>query len=121
MKQSLLALCLIAVLGFGSCYTSNKLKEAYKLSLGMSKFDVQNILGSPTKSEVSSSVEEWHYCQTNFSKDEFLAVFFHEDKLIERINYTVSVKEAGGAGDCAKFVKMGSYEVPTRVVELRKN
>ena len=52
--------------------------------------------------------------------DEFIALFFFEGKLIEKLNYTVTLADAGGAtGSCEKFIKMGNYREPNKVIEIR--
>lgn len=103
-----------------SCGVQQKLSVSYKLSPGMTKSEVEAIMGSPTKSDFKQSVEEWHYCKTGMSSDEFLALFFHDGKLIEKLNYTVTLADTRGAtGSCSKFIKMGNYREPDKVVELR--
>lgn len=96
------------------------LKVAYKLSPGMTKSEVESIMGAPAKSDFYKNVEEWHYCKTGYGSDEFIALFFHEDKLIEKQNYTVTISDTRGAtGSCSKFIKMGNYNEPSTVIELR--
>jgi outer membrane protein assembly factor BamE (lipoprotein component of BamABCDE complex) len=96
------------------------LKVSYKLSSGMTKAEVENIMGAPAKSDFKQNVEEWHYCRTGFNSDEFLALFFYEGKLVEKLNYTVTLADTRGAtGSCSKFIKMGNYREPDRIIELR--
>jgi len=103
-----------------SCGVQQNLKVSYKLSPGMTKSEVESVMGSPTKSDFKQNVEEWHYCKTGFNSDEFLALFFYEGKLIEKLNYTVTLADTRGAtGSCSKFIKMGNYREPDRVIELR--
>lgn len=93
---------------------------SYRLSPGMTKLEVETIMGSPIKSDFKQNIEEWHYCKTGIGSDEFLALFFHEGKLIEKLNYTVTIADARGAtGSCEKFIKMGNYREPDRIIELR--
>ncbi|NOT52545.1 MAG: outer membrane protein assembly factor BamE [Chitinophagaceae bacterium] len=113
-----LSILLIALLH--SCGVQQKLSASHKLSPGMTKADVETIMGSPTKSDFRKNVEEWHYCKTGMSADEFLALFFYEGKLIEKLNYTVTLADTRGAtGSCEKFIKMGNYREPDIVVEIR--
>jgi outer membrane protein assembly factor BamE (lipoprotein component of BamABCDE complex) len=104
---------------FSACGTQQNLSSSYKLSPGMSKSEVESIMGVPIKSDFKSNVEEWHYCKTGMNSDEMLALFFHEGKLIEKMNYTVTLSDARGTGSCEKFVKMGNYREPDLVVEIR--
>jgi len=86
----------------------------------MTKEEVKAIMGSPTKSDFSQNVEEWHYCKTGLEADEFLALFFFEGKLVAKKNYTVTLSDAGGAtGSCDKFIKRGTYREPDNVTEIR--
>lgn len=103
-----------------ACGVQQKLSVSYKLSPGMTKSEVETIMGAPVKSDFKQNVEEWHYCKTGMSSDEFLALFFYEGKLIEKLNYTVTIADTRGAtGSCEKFIKMGNYREPDRVIELR--
>jgi len=103
-----------------SCGVQQKLSVSHKLSPGMTKAEVEAIMGPPIKSDFKKNVEEWHYCKTGLSADELLALFFYDGKLIEKLNYTVTVADAGGAsGSCSKFIKMGNYREPDKVIEIR--
>ena len=108
-----------------SCVTTPRgvqqdLSLSYKLSIGMTKTQVENIMGSPIKSDFEKNVEEWFYCKTLFEVDEHLVLFFHEDKLLSKRNYTVTSRDTRGVyGSCELFIKMGNYRVPTEVIEIR--
>lgn len=109
-----------AVCAFQSCGLQQNLTASYKLSPGMSKAEVEQIMGPPAKNDFAADVEEWHYCKTGTSSDEFLALFFYQGKLLEKLNYTVTVADTKGAtGSCEKFIKMGNYREPDSVVEIR--
>ena len=86
----------------------------------MTKAEVETIMGRPIKSDFRQNVEEWHYCKTGTGSDEFLALFLYEEKLVEKLNYTVTLADTKGVtGSCEKFIKMGNYREPDRVIELR--
>ena len=59
-----------------SCGVQQKLSKSYQLTPGMTKAQVETIMGSPVKSDFKQNVEEWHYCNTGMGADEFLALFF---------------------------------------------
>ena len=103
-----------------SC-TSQNLKISYQLSPGMDKQSVLNIMGPPVKSDFSKNVEEWFYCKTGLDSDEHLVLYFHDEKLVTKHNYTVTMSDSRTdiGGSCEKFVKMGNYKVPDEVVEIR--
>ena len=77
-------------------------------------------MGAPAKSEFSAGVMEWHYCKTGSGADQFVAMFFQNNLLIETRNYTVTLADTGGiTGGCENFVKMGNYREPDTVTEVR--
>lgn len=85
----------------------------------MTKAEVQKIMGTPAKSDFKDNVEEWHYCRTGLEADEFMALFFYDGKLVEKLNYTVTIADAKATGSCEKFIKMGNYREPDRIIEIR--
>ncbi|WP_276166078.1 outer membrane protein assembly factor BamE domain-containing protein [Zobellia alginiliquefaciens] len=106
--------------GINKKHLKQNLSTSYQLSPGMSKAEVEKIMGQPAKSDFSKNVEEWHYCKTGMGSDEFIALFFYEGNLIEKLNYTVTLADARGAtGSCEKFIKMGNYREPSQVLEIR--
>ena len=116
--KTFIASLLIAFLA--SCGVQQNLSVSYKLSPGMTKPEVEAIMGPPIKSDFKQNVEEWHYCKTGIDSDEFLALFFYEGKLVEKLNYVVTIADTKGAtGSCSKFIRMGNYREPDRVVEIR--
>lgn len=96
------------------------LDVSYKLSPDMTKGEVEVIMGPPIKSDFYKNVEEWHYCKTGTAADEFIALFFYKGKLIEKLNYTVTLADTRGVtGSCSKFIRMGNYREPDSVIEIR--
>lgn len=52
--------------------------------------------------------------------DEFVALFFFDDKLLAKKNYTVTLQDTRGiTGSCEKFIEMGNYREPDNVTEIR--
>ena len=103
-----------------SCGVQQKLSLSYTLSPEMTKIEVETIMGPPVKSDFKKNVEEWHYCKTGNQSDEFLALFFYDGKLIEKLNYTVTLADTRGiTGSCENFIKMGNYREPDKVIEIR--
>ena len=102
------------------CVTSQAIKQSYKLSPGMTKSEVESILGPPIRSDFDKSVEEWFYCSTGLNTDQHLALFFHDDILVAKKNYNVSLADTRGiGGSCENFIKQGDFRVPDKVVEIR--
>jgi outer membrane protein assembly factor BamE (lipoprotein component of BamABCDE complex) len=106
---------LTMLLTLTACYTFSDISRASMLSNGMSKESVAEVMGSPIRSEFSGNLEEWHYCSTGLSADEFVALFFNQGVLFATSNYTV----IGLDGDCPTFIKMGNYREPDAVIEFR--
>ena len=121
LKQNNMRLIyIIVVLFFVSCDVQQNLSQSYRLHDGMTKSEVEAIMGAPIKSDFYKSVEEWHYCNTGQMADEFIALFFYENNLIAKKNYTVTTADTRGVyGSCEKFVKMGNYREPDNVTEIR--
>ena len=123
MISSRFACLLLATAVCGGCasmYTQQAVNLAVNLKPGMSPAEATAVMGPPIKSEFSRGVTEWHYCKTGTTADQFVALFFEKDKLIETRNYTVTLGDIGGAyGACENFVKMGNYREPDSVVEIR--
>lgn len=117
MKNIVFLFLLICIVG---CGLQQKLTLSNRLTSGMSKDEVEKIMGAPVKSDFKKNVEEWHYCRTGTMTDEFLSLFFYDGKLVEKLNYSVTLADTRGAyGSCEKFIKMGNYREPDRVIELR--
>jgi outer membrane protein assembly factor BamE (lipoprotein component of BamABCDE complex) len=115
---------IVLLLMFTSCATlmgtRQNLNISYKLHEGMTKSEVESIMGQPTKSDFYKKVEEWHYCSTGLSADEFISLFFYDNKLVAKKNYTVTLQDTRGiSGTCEKFIKMGNYREPDNVTEIR--
>ena len=108
-------------LSLTACYVTQDLSVSYKLNEGMTKSEVEAIMGAPIKSDFYKNVDEWFYCKTGFESDEHLALFFYEGKLIAKKNYTVVAADLGPftSGSCQKFIKMGNYREPDVVIEIR--
>lgn len=122
MKKTItiFGLLFLTACGVQNLTVQQDLSISYKLSEGMTKAEVEAIMGAPIKSDFYKNIDEWFYCKTGSGLDEQLALFFHEGKLIAKKNYTVTIADAGGAtGSCEKFIKMGNYREPEVVLEIR--
>jgi len=100
--------------------TRQSLNKSFQLSPGMTKQQVQAIMGAPIKSDFEKNVEEWFYCSTGIGSDQHLALFFHDGGLVSKKNYNVSIADTRGVGgSCENFIKQGDYRVPNEVIEIR--
>lgn len=92
-------------------YTSQKLGNANQLQPGMSKTQVTQIMGCAVRTEFQGPIEEWHYCRTGQSADEFVTLYLRDSVLIGSSFYTVGGDE-GFEGDCTLNIKRGGYVEP---------
>jgi outer membrane protein assembly factor BamE (lipoprotein component of BamABCDE complex) len=112
----LLFLCFL----FSCTVTQQNLNASHQLNPGMTKDEVVNVMGSPIMSDFYKNVEEWHYCKTGFNSDQYLALFFHQGKLVAKKSYTVTLNDTRGvSGSCENFTKRGNYREPDEVKEIR--
>jgi len=111
---------LIFILMVGSLFmgcatmTMQNLSQSSKVKAGMTTDEVRDIMGEPVLTELDRNVEEWHYCKTEIFNynDEFLAVFFVDNKLVAKKFY---FGQEMAWGDCSRDVKTGDYKVPPEV------
>ena len=122
MKKLILLLIIITL---NSCGTkrlnmeAQALKNNFLVSEGMSKQQVIDIMGNPVASEFNKGVEEFHYCATGRSADQFVSFYFQDGKVVSKTSYSVTLAEAGATGNCSKFIKRGTYRTPDNVIEIR--
>jgi outer membrane protein assembly factor BamE (lipoprotein component of BamABCDE complex) len=101
-------------------YTQQNIKNAAMLNPGMTKEQVQSIMGMPVKTEFSGNQTAWHYCRTGWSADEHVVIVFSDGKLIKMKNYAVTSSDVGGAsGDCSKFIRPYEFDAADEVKEIR--
>ena len=63
------------------------LSKTSMIRLGTEQTEVLKIMGMyPQKTEISDGVTEWHYCATGYGMDEFVAVYFAEEKVVAMKN-----------------------------------
>lgn len=120
MKKILLLLLPLIVTSCGILGQTPAMSQSYRLYDGMTMDQVREIMGTPCASEISKGITEWHYCSTGFDADEYVACYFQKGHLIAVKNYTVTIRDVGGAqGNCRKFIKRGTYREPDVVIAVR--
>jgi hypothetical protein len=95
------------------------LSKGFLITPGMTMDATIKIMGRPAKDEYNDNVSEWHYCKTNSVADEFLAIYFIDNKVIAKKNYTVTYADVEAYGSCEIFVKLGNYIEPDKISEYR--
>jgi hypothetical protein len=107
-----------------SVYTQQDLSKAFEIKPGMSASELKKLMGVPAIREFDDKKDEWHYCKTGSSVDEYVVVELSNDKVVSLNRYVVSwldmvfhytqtpteaLIEAGGLGDCKLTAKWGTY------------
>lgn len=103
--------------------TNQDIDKARSVNVGMSGAAVRALLGDPVVRELTNKREEWHYCRTGETVDEYVAITFSDEKVTGLQYYTVrwldlafhyptepeKVVGKTGAGDCRLTVRWGTY------------
>lgn len=86
--------------------TQQDIDKAVSVQIGVTSQELFNEMGSPVKRDAENEREEWYYCRTGTSVDEFVRFSLVSGKVYKINNYTVSGAEANGlAGNCELFFK----------------
>lgn len=88
------------------------LDQSSNIAVGTTTDEVISIMGPPTEQFlVTDRLEEWHYCATGRSADNFVILYFDQGQLVRQETYVVTLKDTGGVtGHCSQFVRQGSYQ-----------
>jgi len=121
MLRFLLVLFIFIIAGCSSKPNVNQdLSKGFLITPEMSMSETLSIMGQPIKSEFYQGVTEWHYCLTRRRLCEYLVIYFSDNKMVAKKNYTVTIKDTNGVGgSCEAFVKQGNYFEPSEVKEYR--
>lgn len=85
--------------------TQQDVTKLAKISAGMNEAEVIAIMGEPAAVEFSGDNKALHYCKTGYGGDSFAVVVLKSGIVTAAKNYGVSVGQAGGTGDCSKFIR----------------
>ncbi len=109
-------LFLITWIFYISCGTTQGLSRKQNLlSPGQTREEVTKILGVPGNKQFEGKNEAWQYCQTGFSSDSFVIVWFFDGKVTGMNTYNNS-----GTGSCTKFFRTINWQnAPDRIIEFR--
>ena len=84
-KKILYGVIVLLLFGFVGCATSVH-KNANRVSAGMSKQQVQNIMGAPTKKDINSDgTERWYYFQAGAFEYRTVWVYFDASGKVVRL------------------------------------
>lgn len=122
MKQILMTikttlfLLVFPILLFLSCGTTQGLsKKQNYISSGQTKEEVINILGLPGNKQFKGKNEAWQYCQTGFSADLYVIVWFYNGTVTGMNTYN-----GYGVGSCTEFFNNINWEdAPDITIENR--
>ena len=93
-------------------FARQDLTKGYQLTRGIGKEQVVQIIGNPLKTEFNNFYETWHYCNTSLQSDEYLALYFVSNTLVQKQFYNVK----GVYGSCTNNFKRGNYKEPDRIL-----
>lgn len=101
---------------FMSCGTTQGLSKKQNLiSPGQPRYEVINILGVPGNKQFQGKDEAWQYCQTGFSSDLYVVVWFYDGKVTGMNSYN-----GYGSGSCTQFFRSVNWQdAPDRTIEFR--
>jgi hypothetical protein len=109
-------------------YTKQDIEKSRSVTAGMTMTGVKDLLGEPVVREIAGDREEWHYCRTGKTVDEYVAIAFASQKVSSLQYYTVrsldlafhyaaqpteKIIDASGTGDCRLTVRWGTYAQKT--------
>lgn len=98
-----------------SCGTIGLSTKQNRISPGQSGDEVINILGIPGNKQFQGKDEAWQYCQTGFSSDLYVVIWFYDGKVTGMKTYN-----GYGSGSCAQgFRSVNWLDAPDRTVEYR--
>jgi hypothetical protein len=120
MKITLLLITTLILSSCASMYTQQNVRSIALLESGMPVSQVIQIMGQPAKLEFSGKNKAIHYCSTGYGSDEYAVVILTAGKVVAAKNYTVTLRDTGGAtGDCSRFVKSVDLDRADHVQEIR--
>lgn len=94
-------LCIVTLSGCTFMKAQSPLELAVRIEPGMTKEQVQEIMGLPAKNEFTGNLEVWHYCRNGYNSDDFISIYFEQGKATKLQNYSITLAEkADKTGDC---------------------
>lgn len=106
-----------------AAYFGHNLSPAHKVKVGMTTEQAFAVMGGPPLDKQSlQGVDEWRYCASREYSDVFVVLYFQNDAVIEKADYTVITEHRGHATSCRETVKRlykDRRSPPQRVQELR--
>ena len=110
----------------GPILFSQNLGHAHEVKRGMTAEQALAIMGQPALSVTLDGVEEWRYCDSRSHTDEFVVLYFHQARIVEKASFTILNPAPnlsdGRIGDCranAEAIYYDRRSPPRRVRELR--
>jgi hypothetical protein len=98
----------------------NELEQSMSFAFGTKAEQITEVMGDPVQKFTIHDMDEWHYCANGINADKFVTLYFDGGALIQRGTYYVTIEDtAGETGDCSKFVRQGSYELPVEIAQRR--
>ena len=106
---------------------SQNLGYAHKVKRGMTHDQARAIMGEPALTASIDAVEEWRYCDSRANTDEFVVLYFHVGRVVDKASYTILNPAPNVSddrmGDCranADAIYTDRRTPPRRVRDLRR-
>jgi hypothetical protein len=102
------------------------LSSAHKVKRGMTLEQAREIMETPAHAMWLNGVLEWRYCDSREHTDQYVVLYFHDDRVIDKTSYTLLNPSPNMSddriGDCRDNVSQlysDGRSPPRRVRELR--
>ena len=108
---------LFIILLVGCTAQSKVMTNSAKISAGMSKSELEELMGPPQNRQFEGTDEAWQYCATGFETDHFVLVWLSGDTVTGMKTY----RNTEGFGTCDNFFRSVDWEEsPDISVEVRE-
>ena len=123
MKRSTTLLWCLLLNACAATYFGHNLSPARQVKVGMTAEQALAVMGGPPLDTQSlQGVDEWRYCSSRDGGDVFVVLYFQNDAVIEKADYTVITQHSGNATSCQETVRSlykDRRSPPQRIRELR--
>lgn len=107
----------LIILLAGCASQSRVMTDSAKISAGMSKSELEELMGPPQNRQFEGTDEAWQYCATGFDSDHFVLVWLSADTVTGMQTY----RNTDGFGTCDNFFRTVNWEeAPDVSVEIRE-
>jgi hypothetical protein len=114
---SILWICLVMLLTQACASQSTIVKSSASVRPGMSKVDLQGLMGAPKDRQFHGENEAWQYCSTGSFADHYVLVWLFDGVVTGMQTY----RNTTGVGNCESFFRTINWEdAPDAAIEIRQ-